>query len=89
MIAVLQKVDGQRVVQALHEAAEKLETSNGEMILDFSNVPRVEPNAIAALEQLAGLAEQKKVKLTLRGVNVDVYKVLKLVKLAPRFTFLN
>ncbi len=88
-IAVLHKVDGERLVQALHEAGEKVETSNGELVLDFSGVQRIDPSAIAALEELAALAEKKQVKLTLRGVNVDVYKVLKLVKLAPRFTFLN
>jgi anti-anti-sigma regulatory factor len=88
-IAVLHKVEGEHVVQTLREAGEKVETANGEMILDFSAVRRVEPSAVIALEELAAVAEQKHVKLTLRGVNVDVYKVLKLVKLAPRFTFLN
>ncbi len=88
-IAVMQKIDGERILEALREAGDKLGNSDGEMILDFSAVRRVEPKAIAALEELAALAEQKKVKLALRGVNVDVYKVFKLVKLAHRFTFLN
>ncbi len=88
-IAVMQKIDGERILEALHEAGDKLGNSDGEMILDFSAVRRVEPKAIAALEELAALADQKKVKLALRGVNVDVYKVFKLVKLAHRFTFLN
>ncbi len=88
-IAVLHKVDGKRLAQSLHEAGEKVETSSGELVLDFSGVQRIDPSAIAALEELAALAEKKQMKLTLRGVNVDVYKVLKLVKLAPRFTFLN
>ncbi len=88
-ITVLHKIDGERVVQTLHEAGEKLQTSDSEVILDFSGVQRLEPSAITCLEELASLAEKKQVKLTLRGVNVDVYKVLKLVKLAPRFTFLN
>ena len=34
------------------------------------------------------IADEKGVKVVLRGVNVDVYKVLKLVKLASRFSFL-
>ena len=41
------------------------------------------------MEQLASLADDKAVKIGLRGVNVDIYKVLKLVKLAPRFCFLT
>ena len=35
------------------------------------------------------MADAKTVKVVLRGVNVDVYKVLKLVKLTPRFSFVN
>jgi len=38
---------------------------------------------------LAARAQEKSVRLVLRGVKVNVYKVLKLVKLAPRFSFLN
>ena len=37
---------------------------------------------------LAGIADDKAVKVVLRGVNVDIYKVLKLMKLASRFSFL-
>jgi len=39
------------------------------------------------MESLAGRADEKAVKVVLRGVNVDIYKVLKLMKLAPRFSF--
>ena len=41
------------------------------------------------LEELASIADDKAVKLVLRGVNVDIYKVLKLVKLTSRFSFLT
>ena len=33
------------------------------------------------METFAGVADEKAVKVVLRGVNVDIYKVLKLVKL--------
>jgi anti-anti-sigma regulatory factor len=59
------------------------------MILDFSHVPRIDSEALKAILDLASAAEPKKVKLTLRGVNVDVYKVLKLMKLASRFSYLD
>jgi len=89
MISVLLKIDEERVVDALREAADKLDSSDGEVVLDFSSVRKIAPSAIQALENLASVANNKSVKVVLRGVNVDVYKVLKLVKLAPRFSFLT
>ena len=89
MISVLLKIDEERVVDALREAADKLDSSDGEVVLDFSSVRKIAPSAIQALENLASVANNKSVKVVLRGVNVDVYKVLKLVKLASRFSFLT
>ena len=86
--AVMLKLDGESVAHGVEEARKKLDGANGEVVLDFSSVRRIDPIALRAMEQLAGLAEDKAVKLVFRGVNVDVYKVLKLVKLAARFSFL-
>jgi len=36
---------------------------------------------------LAGLAEERSVKVVLHSVNVDIYRVLKQLKLTERFTF--
>ena len=88
-IAVWLKIDEERVVQALHEAAEKLDSVEGEVALDFSSVSRIDSSALRALEEFARLADDKGVKVVLRGVNVSVYKVLKLVKLTSRFSFVN
>jgi anti-anti-sigma regulatory factor len=85
--AVWLKMDGERLVQDVEEALEKVGSAGGEAVLDFSSVRRIDPNALKAMETLAGRAEEKAVKVVLHGVNVDVYKVLKLVKLAPRFSF--
>jgi anti-anti-sigma regulatory factor len=52
-------------------------------------VSRVDPAAVRALEDIARVADEKNVKVVLRGVNVDVYKVLKLMKLTRRFSFVN
>ena len=79
--------DEQHFVPALQEAREKLDGAEGETVLDFSSVRRVDPRGLQAMEEFAGIAQQKAVKVVLRGVNVDVYKVLKLVKLTHRFTF--
>ncbi len=86
-IPELLEIDGGRVVEALQAAAERLGSDGGEMILDFSSVRRVDPSALKAMEELAGSADEKAVKVVLRGVNVDVYKVLKLARLAGRFAF--
>ena len=88
MIAVWLKVDGERLAATLQEAGEKLDSAEGEAVLDFSSVRRVDSEALAAMEKLAAVAEEKSVRIVLRGVGIDVYKVLKLVKLAPRFAFL-
>ena len=89
MMAVWLKIDGERVVQALQEAGEKLDSVEGEAVLDFSSVRRIDPSAVRAMEGFADNADDKAVKVKLRGVNIDVYKVLKLVKLASRFSFVS
>ena len=83
------EIDGQDVAQALQAASETLDGAKGDVVLDFSSVRRIDPSAIRAMEKLAGLADGKSVKVVLRGVNVDIYKVLKLVKLTSRFSFLT
>ena len=83
------KVDEEQVVQALQEAGEKLASIDGEMALDFSAVRRVDANALRALEEFAAMAVDKGVKVVLHGVNIGVYKVLKLVKLGSRFSFVS
>jgi anti-anti-sigma regulatory factor len=87
-IAVPFRVDGERLVHALQKACEQLDGADGEVVLDFSCVSRIDPSALGEMEKLADIADDKAVKVVLRGVNIDIYKVLKLVKLAPRFSFL-
>ena len=89
MIPVWLKIDEESVVQALQEAGEKLDGVEGEVALDFSSVRRIDPSALRAMEEFAGIAADKGVKVVLRGVSIGVYKVLKLVKLAWRFSFAN
>lgn len=89
MIAVWLKIDEESVVHALQEAGEKLDTVDGEVTLDFSSVRRIDPSALRAMEVFASLADSKGVRVVLRGVNVGIYKVLKLVKLTSRFSFVS
>ena len=81
-------IDGEQVLDGLRHAREKMETCSGELVLDFSAIQRLQPGAIRELEALVAIADRKKAKLCLRGVNVAIYKVLKLVRLAPRLSFL-
>ena len=59
------------------------------MCLDFSSVRRIDPSALREMEELASIADDKAIKVVLRGVNIDIYRVLKLMRLAPRFSFLT
>ena len=88
-IAVWLKIDEERIVQALQEAGEKLDSVEGEVALDFSSVRRIDSSALRALEKFAGIADDKSVSVVLRGVDVGVYRVLKLTKLASRFSFVS
>jgi anti-anti-sigma regulatory factor len=88
MNAELLEVDGENVVQSLHTACETLERAQGDVVLDFSGVRRIDTDALRAMEKLAALGDGKGVKVVLRGVSVDIYKVLKLVKLTSRYLFL-
>lgn len=87
--ATLLKIDAEHLADGLQEARAKLDGVGGEMVLDFSSARRVDSKAIHALEELADLADAKAIRIVLRGVNVEIYKVLKLVNLAPRFCFMN
>ncbi len=86
-IAPMLRVDGARLLEGLEDAREKLDTAAGEMALDFSSVVRLNPSAVTAMQALAGAADEKKVRVVLRGVSIDMYKVLKLVNLTQRFGF--
>jgi anti-anti-sigma regulatory factor len=88
-VSVLLKVNRQPVAVALQEAREKLESGSAKVILDFSGVERIEPSALNALQEVADLGDAKGVKLALRNVNVDIYKALKLLRLAARFSYVD
>ena len=76
------------IAAALQDAAKNLGTGS-QTVLDFSSVARLDAVGLRALEDLAAAAEQKSIKLSLRGTNVAVYKVLKLTKLTRRFSFVD
>ena len=80
-------VEGTRAAQTLHEARKTLEGAQGEVVIDFSSVERIDAGALRALDELADTASGNGVQLVLNNVSVDVYKVLKLMGLSSRFSF--
>jgi anti-anti-sigma regulatory factor len=84
---VSHKLDDGSVIEVLEKVRAELNGTEGEVSFDFSGVRRIDAGALRAMEQLASLARDKSVKIALRGVNVDIYKVLKVAKLASRFSF--
>ena len=87
-IPMLLEIDSEAVTSSLQQASEKLSSADGEVVLDFSSVLRINPGALQALEKLAAAAKEKAIKVVLRGINVEMYKVLKLARLTAQFSFL-
>jgi anti-anti-sigma regulatory factor len=89
MSIVSLKLNGADLIAALQAASEKLESMEGDMILDFSSVRRIDPAELSAMSDFADTADESAVKVVLRGVNVDVYRVLKLARLTQRFSLVS
>jgi len=88
-VADLIAIDPKNVTRSLLQGAEKLSAAPADATFDFSTVQQIDAGGVHALEQVARIANEKSVHIVLRAVNVDVYKVLKLVKLTQRFSFEN
>ena len=73
----------------LQQAMEKVKNGDGEVLLDFAALPRIDVAVVGALQELAALAGERSATIVLRAVTADVYRVLKQLKLAERFSFLN
>jgi anti-anti-sigma factor len=83
------EIDATCVATALQEVLRNLETAETEIMLDFSAVHRMDASALRALQQLADAAEEKKIKVVLRGISAEVYRVLRLLDAAQRFSLAN
>ena len=84
-VSMFLKIGKGQAAADLHAAEEKLNEA-GELAIDLSEVGRLDPRGVQALLELARKADEKAVKVVLHGVNVDVYRVLKLVKLDSRLS---
>lgn len=83
------RLDGPSAAEILQQAVESIDSAGSEAVLDFAALERIDARALKALDALAAAAEKKGVKIVLDGVNVDVYKALKLMKVTDRFSFLH
>jgi anti-anti-sigma regulatory factor len=83
------KIDGQGVGAVLQEALRTLNGDGREVVLDFSSLRRIDSTDLKALESFVTTINGKASEVVLDGVNIDVYKVLKLTKLATRFSYLR
>jgi len=86
--SVWSRVTGKEAADSLRtDAVEMVKEAEGELVLDFSSVPRMGAGEVRALGDLADLAQQRAVKLCIRNLDASSYKTLALLKLARRFTF--
>lgn len=81
--------DSDSVARAFEDAAGSLDSVDGEVTFELSAVPRVDARGLRAMETLAKAAQERKVKVALHGVNVGVYKALKLMGLTRSFQFVR
>ena len=72
-----------------NEAVEQVNRSEEQVVLDFSAVERIDVSMAAALGRLADHAGQRSATVALRGINVGVYKVLRLLRLASKFSYVG
>ena len=89
MNAVLVNINEKDVLLALEEARQKLDGMGDKAVLDFSSVRRIDSHELRAIEEFGRIADEKAIKVELRSVNVNVYRVFKLVKLTRRFSFIS
>ena len=87
MVAIFLSIDEKSVVSGLERAADNLDGERQEIALDFSSLHRIDARGLSAIDEFARKAGAKEVKVILRGVNVDLYKTLKLARLTRQFSF--
>ena len=84
----LLEMDGTHAA-ALQQAIERLDRGDGGGVVDLSSIDRIDPHELKLLEKLAGLSGDRSVKIVLHGVNLRIYKALKLANLTGRFSYEN
>ena len=89
MDTVVHSVDELSLPAFLEQALKNLEPGGEEVALDLCRVPKIDSGTLRAFQDLAHRAEEKKVKVVLQAVNVNVYKTFKLARLSRCFSFVS
>jgi anti-anti-sigma regulatory factor len=71
----------------IQAAIDRLDGTQEEIVLDLSGLRRVDSTTLARLEQLSVKAKEHSVRIRVRGASIEIYKVLKLVAVAPGFSY--
>ncbi len=71
----------------LRRGFDLLENAGSEIYLDFASVRRMDAGDLGQLVELVSQAQARRIQVILGSVNVDIYLVLKLVKLASPIEF--
>ncbi len=82
-------MDEEHVAEGLQDVRQQLQSTEGEVLLDFFFVQQIDSQALRELEELAAAAELKNVKVVLRGIDIEVRKTLELAQLVTRFSFVD
>lgn len=82
-------IDEEHLATQLKEIGAALAGGGPEILLDFFLAQSLNPADVEALEELSTAATASSTKIVLRGVSVEMYKVLKLAGLADKFLFID
>ena len=82
-------IDAETAAASLRRIAEVGPNKDAQLRLDLSQVKRIDEPTLTALGALAFDAESLHSQIVLRGVNADIYKVMKLMNVAQRFQFVS
>jgi len=87
--AAVLAIEEASLISLLERAKKNLPDERGELVLDFSAVHRIDAAGLRALEEFARFSHKKEIQIILRGVQVDLYKALKLIGLTDQFSFVG
>jgi anti-anti-sigma regulatory factor len=88
-MAITINICEQHVAEGLRDIEQELSKRPGGIILDFSNVQRLDANGVLALQNLAATPDAAPLKVVLTGLAPGIYRVLKSLKLSSKFSYLD
>ena len=87
-VAMLVNLEDGTLAAALEEVSGRLENGGRHLVLDFSSVERLSTAEVHAIDEFTRTADEKGVKVIIRGLDVELYRALKLAKLPVRLSLI-